>query len=281
MIPLFDTHKHLLYRNELNYPWTKDISILANHDFTISDYKLLTKNLGVEGSLFMEVDADDYHKESHFIRSLSNDINNDIKGLIVSIRPEKDEGFEDWLDETIEMKVVGYRRILHVVEDEISQSDTFRKNVRKIGEVGKTFDLCFLQRQLPLAIELAKVCDNTSLILNHCGVPDIATNGFNLWKKDIKTLSEIPNVYCKLSGIMAYCAPGTSSYETIEPYVNHILNCFGTNRIVWGSDWPVVNLGKGLPEWIHVTRKILSLLSNDEAEAVANKNAKSIYKVKI
>ena len=156
MISLLDTHQHLLYRENSTYAWTKDIPPLAEGNFSVDDYNSLTSGLGIAGSLFMEVDADDYHKESHFIRSLSNDINNDIKGLIVSIRPEKDEGFEDWLDETIEMKVVGFRRILHVVEDEISQSDTFRKNVRKIGEIGKTFDLCFLQRQLPLAIELAK-----------------------------------------------------------------------------------------------------------------------------
>jgi predicted TIM-barrel fold metal-dependent hydrolase len=97
----------------------------------------------------------------------------------------------------------------------------------------------------------------------------------------MENLSKIPNVTCKLSGLMAYCAPGTSSYETIEPYVDHVLKCFGPNRMVWGSDWPVVNLGKGLPEWIAVTRKILDKLSPDEAEAIANGTAQKIYKVKL
>ena len=120
---------------------------------------------------------------------------------------------------------------------------------------------------------------NTSLILNHYGVPDIAGGGLAPWRQDINSLAQMPNVTCKLSGLMAYCAAGTSSLEKIEPYVDHVLNCFGPKRIVWGSDWPVVNLGTGLPEWITITRKILSKLSDDEAIAIANGTAQSVYKV--
>ena len=76
--------------------------------------------------------------------------------------------------------------------------------------------------------------------------------------ENIKSLAELPHVYCKLSGIMAYCAPDTVSYKTIEPYVDTVLNYFGSDRIVWGSDWPVVNLGKGIQEWIKVTNSILN-----------------------
>ena len=80
---------------------------------------------------------------------------------------------------------------------------------------------------------------------------------------------------------MAYCAAGTASLEKIEPYVDQVLNCFGPNRMVWGSDWPVINLAKGLPEWITVTREILSKLSNDEANAVAHGTAQTVYKVEL
>ena len=101
------------------------------------------------------------------------------------------------------------------------------------------------------------------------------------WKKDISELSKLDHVTCKLSGLMAYCAPDTSSQETIQPYVDHVLECFGPSRMVWGSDWPVVNLGKGIQEWIKVTRNIFSNLSNDEATAIANTNAQKIYKVSL
>lgn len=283
MISLLDTHQHLVYREKASYGWTKDIPPLAEGNFTLDDYKTLTEGLGIGGTLFMEtgVDDPDYQQETRFVKSLAENDDNGMIGLISSIRPESDEAFETWLEETIEMGVVGYRRILHVMPDDTSQSDIFRKNVRKIGVSGKTFDICFLPGQLPIACELAKACENTKLILNHCGVPDIAGNGLDPWRQDIKALAQIPNVICKLSGLMAYCAPGTSSLETIEPYVDHVLNCFGPNRMVWGSDWPVVNLAKGLPEWIAVTRKILGKLSADEASSIAYGTAQIVYKVKI
>tara|TARA_B100001079_G_scaffold85411_1_gene73497 strand:+ start:610 stop:1467 length:858 start_codon:yes stop_codon:yes gene_type:complete len=283
MISLLDTHQHLVYREKASYGWTKDIPPLAEGNFTLDDYKTLTEGLGIGGTLFMEtgVDDPDYQQETRFVKSLAENADNGMIGLISSIRPESDEGFETWLEETIAMGVVGYRRILHVMPDDTSQSDIFRNNVRKIGVSGKTFDICFLPGQLPIACELAKACENTKLILNHCGVPDIAGDGLDPWKQDIKALAQIPNVICKLSGLMAYCAPGTSSLETIEPYVDHALNCFGPNRMVWGSDWPVVNLAKGLPEWIAVTRKILGKLSADEASSIAYGTAQTVYKVKI
>ena len=283
MLSLLDTHQHLLYRNEASYSWTNDIPPLAENNFTLDDYKNLTKELGVAGTLFMEAgaDDDDYQKETRYVQTLAENSENNMIGLISSIRPEEDKGFDLWLNETIEMGVIGYRRILHIMPNELSQTKSFRNNVRKIGDAGKTFDLCFLPSQLRVAKELAQECDNTSLILNHCGVPTIANNELDPWRQDMENLSKIPNVTCKLSGLMAYCAPGTSSYETIEPYVDHVLKCFGPNRMVWGSDWPVVNLGKGLPEWIAVTRKILDKLSPDEAEAIANGTAQKIYKVKL
>ena len=283
MIPLLDTHQHLVYRNEANYSWTKDIPPLATEDFTVDSYLSLTKDLGIGGTLFMEtgVDDPDYQKEAHFIKSLMDDNKNGIKGLIFSIRPEENDNFDSWLEETLSMGVSGFRRILHVMPDDTSKSEVFRNNVKKIGNAGKPFDICYLPTQLKIAVDFAKACDDMHLVLNHCGVPSIAAGEIDQWGKDIKELSQLPNVICKLSGLMAYCAPGTSSLETIKPYVDHVLNCFGADRIVWGSDWPVVNLGKGIQEWIKVTREILSNLSKSEAESIGYLNAQNIYKVNL
>ena len=283
MIDLLDTHQHLIYRDQAGYSWTKDIPPLAEGDFTVNDYKKITQDLNICGSLFMEtgVDDKDYQKETHFIKSVMEDSASGIKGIIASIRPELDEDFDKWLEEALEINVCGFRRILHVMPNETSENSVFRNNVKKIGASGKPFDICYLPSQLSIALDFAKACEDMPLILNHCGVPSIAAGEIDPWRKDIKTLSEMPNVICKLSGLMAYCAPGTSSLETIKPYVDHVLECFGANRMVWGSDWPVVNLGKGLQEWIEVTRNILSSLSEDEANKIAHLNAKKIYNINI
>ena len=282
MIKLLDTHQHLVYRDVANYSWAKDIPPLATDNFTVDNYLKLTEGLGIGGTLFMEtgVDDPDYQNEAKYVQKLSDNPNNGIKGLIVSIRPE-DDSFDAWFNETLQMNVSGYRRILHVMPDETSQTQTFRDNVKKIGKAGKPFDICYLPTQLSIAYDFAKDCQEVNLVLNHCGVPSIAAGEIDQWGKDIKKLAELPNVYCKLSGLMAYCAPGTSSQETIQPYVDHVLETFGPNRMVWGSDWPVVNLGKGIQEWISVTRNILSKLSDSEAEAIANANAQKIYNTEL
>ena len=277
---LIDTHQHLIYQNEATYGWTKDIPALQS-DFTVEDYHDLTKEYNIMGTLFMEcaVDGPGYKKESNFINSIMQKSESGIKGLILSIRPEDDSEFDKWLEESKSLGVVGYRRVLHTEPNELSQQKNFRENIIKIGKSGKPFDLCFREDQLKIALELSKSCDEMNLILNHCGVPAIASGKMDEWKKDITALSELKHVTCKLSGIMAYCAPGTASYETIKPYVEHVLECFGPDRMVWGSDWPVVNLAKGLPEWLAVTETIMSNLSADEASKIANINAKRIYKI--
>jgi predicted TIM-barrel fold metal-dependent hydrolase len=283
MIPLLDTHQHLFYRDVAGYGWADPIPPLAKGDFTLADYAGLVKGLGVGGSLFMEtgVDDADYQAETRFVHGLAQDPGTGVKGIIASIRPEDDDGFDAWLDETGAMGVAGYRRILHVMPDDLSQSDTFRRNVGKIGAADKVFDMCFLSRQLPIAAELAAACDNTRLVLNHCGVPDIAGGGLDPWRADMTALAALPNVTCKLSGLMAYCAPDAMTAEAIAPYVDHVLEVFGPDRMVWGSDWPVVNLAKGLPEWIAVTREILAKLSDGEATAIANGTAQSVYRVSL
>jgi len=116
-------------------------------------------------------------------------------------------------------------------------------------------------------------------VLDHCGVPDIAGNAFEPWAKGITDLAALPHVMCKFSGITAYCAPGTATEATVTPWVDHVLQSFGTDRIVWGGDWPVVNLGAGLPGWIEISRSLLSRLPEAEAQAIASGNARRIYRV--
>lgn len=274
-----DTHQHLIYRGQIGYGWTDGIPALTGGDFTLQDYAALTEGLGIAGSLFMEagVDDPDYQNEARMIAGLVG--HHGLLGQIASCRPEKAAWFDDWLDECMGLHVRGLRRILHVVPDEMSQSETFRANLRKIGTRGLVFDMCFLARQLPIAEALARACDDQVLVLDHCGVPDIAGAAFEPWARGITAMAALPHVNVKLSGISAYCAPGTATQATMQPWVDHILSSFGAGRVVWGSDWPVVNLGCGLQDWIAISRKMLAGLSPAEQSAIAQGNARRIYRI--
>jgi predicted TIM-barrel fold metal-dependent hydrolase len=275
---LIDTHQHLIHRDRLGYGWTAGIPALARGDFTVADYRALTKGLGIVGTVFMEsaVDDADYQEEARLVAALVG--REGMLGQIASCRPETDEGFDAWLNEGAALHVKGYRRVLHVMPDELSQSETFRANLRKIGARGLPFDLCVLPRQLPLAEALARACDGMSLVLDHCGVPDIEGGAFEPWAQGIDALARLPHVHCKISGLTAYAGPGATA-ATLRPWVDHVLNRFGPDRCLWGGDWPVVNLGAGLPEWIAMTRELLASLSAEERARVGTGTARAVYRI--
>jgi predicted TIM-barrel fold metal-dependent hydrolase len=282
VVPLLDTHQHLVYPDRLTYAWTGRVPVLAGRTFSLEAYAALTRDAGIAGTIFMEVDVSDaYRDEARMVAELAAPPGSRILGQIASCRPESDAGFESWLDEGPSLGVVGYRRILHEVPDEVSQSETFRANVRRIGARGLPFDMVFLARQLPIARALASACADTAFVLDHCGVPDIAGSALDPWRAEITALAELPNVTAKISGVMAYCAPGTASLETIRPYVDHVVAAFGPDRCLWGSDWPVVNVRADLPAWLAATRSILAGLSSDEAAAIAHRTGERVYKVKV
>lgn len=281
MIALFDTHQHLIYPDEARYSWTDASAQFAGKAFTITDYLAASAGLNIEASLFMEVAVDDpdIERETRFMSGLAAEPCNRISGLVASCRPEVGAGFDAWLEKASQFGIVGYRRILHVGADAVFQSEVFRRNVRKIGAKDLVFDLCCRAGQLPMARDLAQACDNTQLVLNHCGNPDIAGGGFDAWQKDLSALAEMPNVACKLSGLLGKCSPGKADYATILPYVSHVIDAFGPDRLVWGSDWPVCNPAGGIDTWVHITRQVLASLSAAQAQEIASGTAKRLYRI--
>lgn len=274
-----DTHQHLIYRGSIGYSWTADIPDLKERNFRLEDYRELTRGRGIGETIFMEVGVDDadYREEARFFAGLVG--TDGLAGVIASCRPETDVGFDAWLDEAKSLNVNGFRRILHVVPDDVSQAETFRRNVRKIGKAGMTFDICVFARQHAITQELLKACPDQTFILDHCGNPDVAAGAFKPWAASMKTLAAFPNLSVKMSGIAVNCAPGTATLETIRPYAEKMIELFGPQRVVWGSDWPVVNLACGLPDWIDISKAILSQYSIDEQAAIAGGNARRIYKL--
>jgi predicted TIM-barrel fold metal-dependent hydrolase len=278
--PLLDTHQHLVYSDRFRYSWTESIPALGAGRFTLSDYWAEAAPATVGRSLFMETGVDDeyWQDETRFILSLASEPESRIAGVIASCRPELDpNGFDSWLDELVPTKVVGFRRILHVVPDDLSASAQFVRNVRQLGKRGKTFDMCFLQRQLPVAVALARKCDGTRLILDHCGVPDIAAGEFDGWKKEIRRLAALQHVCCKLSGVVAYCPERHPLASTIRPYIDYCVEAFGWDRLVWGSDWPVCNTTTNIGQWASIFRSMLASESADVRRAVFIGNASRIY----
>ena len=280
---MIDTHIHLREPARFTYEWTKGFPALTGR-FDLSDYQKASADTGIQAGVFMEVDCEESADEARYFCSLTEQPGCLIQAVVAAARPESPD-FERNLEAMAHPRLTGIRRVLHTQPDELSQSSLFRENVSHLGALGLSFDLCVLQRQLPLALDLVRACPQTTFILDHCGVPEISANdapagaGFLAWKKSIRALAAEPNVNGKISGITAYAPEPLRNAEGLRPYIDTMLEAFGPSRLVWGGDWPVVNLGNGLLAWSNITRELLSELTPDERTLILSTNAKKIYRI--
>ena len=274
-----DTHQHLIYRDHFRYDWTRDNPELQGN-FRLEEYLTASAGCGITETLFMEVDVPEEASmsEAAFICALAENPANRISGVIASCRPEQGD-LAARLETFTHPRLVGYRRILHTQPDNLSTSPLFRENVALIGKAGLTFDLCMFPRQLAAGAALIDSCPDMRFVLDHCGVPDIASGDLAFWRGQLREISRRPNLACKISGIIAY-ASGEITADTLRPVVEHTIDCFGWDRLVWGSDWPVCNLTRDLGTWTRLLDEILSGASESELAKLYHRNAREIYRIK-
>lgn len=277
---IIDTHLHLIYRNQLTYPWLGDIEAL-NKDASYDAYQLTARRIGISCALHMEVDVADECRdaETDMIRALMNEPDSLMCGVISSCRPESDT-FASWLARQKERaEIKGLRRVLHVVPDDTSTSTLFRDNIKLLSNSNLTFDLCMLPRQSVQATELVDHCPDVQFILDHCGVPDIKNKAFKPWARHVKQLAERDNVMAKISGVMAYTHTDAWILDDIRPYVEGIIEAFGWDRVIWGSDSPVCTLGGNLETWVAATHALIKDCSPEEQSKLLHSNAAHLWKL--
>jgi predicted TIM-barrel fold metal-dependent hydrolase len=277
---IVDTHLHLIDKTALRYPWLSGVPAL-DRDFSQDEYATEARRAGIELALHMEVDVDpaDIEAETAHTERLSKKPGSLVRGAIVSCRPEE-QNFAAWLDKAkADRFVKGFRRVLHVMPDEVSEGALFRENIRRIAGSGLTFDLCVLPRQMSQAIALVDLAPDVQFVLDHCGVPDIKGKAEHPWREQIAEIARRPNVVGKISGVVAYADQATWTAETLRPYVEHTIGSFGWDRVVWGSDWPVCTLGGGLLGWVAATHALIAGASEAERAKLLSGNAKRLWRL--
>lgn len=270
---IIDTHLHLIYPDRFAYPWLAGVPAIYRA-FTVDAYFAEAEALGIVAALHMEVDVapTDSEAETRFMAGLDPR----IVGAIAACRPE-DPNFAAELGRLIAIPGVrGLRRILHQAPDDVSTAPLFAENIRRLAAVNLSFDLCLLARQLPLGLALAKACPDVAFVLDHCGNPPIASGDLAAWRADIADLAALPNVAAKISGIANHAPAGWSAGD-LRPVVEHVIESFGWDRVVWGSDHPVLTLAGDLGAWVEATRAIVSGCSSDEQTRLFSRNAGRIY----
>ena len=275
---IIDTHLHLINKSVLRYPWLAAAPAL-DRDFLYETYAQEARRVGIGAALHMEVDVDpaDMEKETGETKRLSEMPGSLLRGAIAACRPE-DADFPAYLErQQADHFVKGFRRVLHVVPDDVSEGATFRQNIKRLGGTRFTFDLCVLPHQIPKAVALADLAPDVRFILDHCGVPDIKERQDHLWREHMTEIARRPNVTAKISGVIAYADAQSWDVETLRPYVEHTIGAFGWNRVVWGSDWPVCTLGGTLSTWVAATHALMAGASMDERTKLLSGNARQLW----
>ncbi len=288
---IIDTHLHLIYPQQLRYPWI--VGSALERAFVLEDYTRLARDYDINSALYMEVDVapDDIAAEIALLQKLAIQPECILAGQIANCRPEHNDFTQQLqrLHQASEIsgtsgksEIKGVRRILHTSDDSLSKTPLFVANLRQLTAFDYSFDLCVLARQLQsVALPLVQQCPEVRFVLDHCGVPAIkesTTQTFAEWKNAITELARYPNLNCKLSGLVAY-ADAQWDINTLRPYAEHVINSFGWDRVVWGSDWPVCTLGGGLQVWIEATHALLHACSEEQQAKLLHRNAQRIYRL--
>jgi predicted TIM-barrel fold metal-dependent hydrolase len=277
---IIDTHQHLWDPGLFRYLWLQSVPSL-NRPFRMPDYLEAIQGQNVVKSVHLEADVDKEFMldETRHLLDLADRLDNPLAGIVACARPEE-ENFRTHVDKIADHpKVKGIRRVLHTQPDEVGRSRTFVRNIASLKEYGLTFDLCVLARQLPIAIHLASICPQVMFILDHCGVPQVKERIFHPWRSDIEEIAKLPNVYCKISGLVAYADPKRWTEDNLRPYVEHVISCFGWDRVLFGSDWPVCTLSASYKQWLEA---LLSLTRNAGAanqRKLFHDNAIRVYRL--
>jgi predicted TIM-barrel fold metal-dependent hydrolase len=276
-----DAHQHLWDPAQFGYAWLPKFPTL-NRRHGIEDYLEAARGLAIERTVYLETDVDEPFMldEARHILAFAEDASNPLAGVVAACRPENAD-FPEYVEKIAgHPKLKGLRRILHVVPDEIGERPIFAENLRRLPDYGLSFDLCFLARQLPIAIRLVKSCPRVSFILDHCGNPRVKEREIEPWRGYVRELASYPNIVCKISGLVTNAEPHRWTTDDLRPFVETLIECFGWERVMFGSDWPVMTLHSTLGRWVEALDEIVSGATGAQREALYRKNAERVYRLK-
>jgi len=297
MLPIIDTHQHLWDLNKFKLPWVDGAPAL-NRSYLQSDYAEATAGLHVVKAVYMEVDVDTSQQvaEAHYIIEQCEREDTPTVGAVISGRPAADH-FAAYIRQFQGSPYIkGVRQVLHVPETPAGYclQPSFLKGIQLLGELGMSFDLCLRPSELGDAVKLVDQCPATRFVVDHCGNadPNIIAAATDLprdpaspfshtrrqWQDDMQALANRPNVICKISGIIARVTPGWSA-ATLAPTVNHCLDVFGPDRVVFGGDWPVCTLGASYREWATTLREIIADRREQDQRKLLHDNAEQFYRL--
>jgi L-fuconolactonase len=280
-ISVVDAHVHFWDAQRLAYPWLAGVAAL-NRPFLPGDYAAAARPAAAGKLIFVESGcaAAAALEEVTWVSELA-EREPRLRGIVAQAAVERGARVGDELALLAKNPLVkGVRRILQDETDaKFCLGPEFITGVRELAKHGFTFDLCIKAGQLPEVTELVRSCPEVYFVLDHCAKPPIRDRRPDPWRQHLRKLAAMPNVACKISGLVTEANPGKCGAEELRPYVVHALDCFGFDRVLFVGDWPVCNLACSFTDWLGALEQALAGASAANLAGLFQTNAERIYRV--
>jgi len=279
--PVIDAHVHLWDPGRFHYPWLDGIPALRR-PFLPADYTAACGPVPVGAMVFMQCETAfaQAMDEARWVSVLAQQEPR-LQAIVPWAPLEQGKGSCGYLEELARLPLVkGVRRLIQPESDPgFCLQPGVVEGVQELARFGFSFDLCISHRQLPNTIRLVRQCPAVTFILDHIGKPDIKNRLRHPWEQELRELARLPNVVCKLSGLVTEADLAQWTPQDLKPYLDHVLDCFGFDRVLFGGDWPVVTLASAYPRWVAALEwAVAGCTAGDQANLFWN-NAARIYRI--
>lgn len=279
--PIVDSHVHLWDPGRLSYPWLSSVPRL-NRSFLIGDYDRACGTVQVAKILFVQGECEQrqFPEEAEWVASIAL-AETRIRGIVPWAPLELGAAAEPAIERFAASPLIkGVRRIIQFEADpEFCLQRNFVEGVRLLPKYQLSFDLCVHHAQLAKVGALVRRCPNVRFILDHIGKPDIKGGQFSPWNADLRELAGFPNVWCKVSGLVTEADHQRWTTADLQPYIDHVVRCFGFGRVLFGGDWPVLIQASDYPRWVQSLDQVLHGCSADELRKFYVTNAEEFYRI--
>lgn len=277
---LIDSHIHFWDPSNLRYRWLDDLPTI-NKPYLPANLPRTGDGWEMEKLVFVQADClpEQGLEEVKWVTDLASD-DRRIQA-IVAYAPLENHNFHAVLEVLRDNPLVkGIRRLIQSEGHGFATQEHFIDAVRNLPDYGFSFDLCALHNQLIDVIHLVEHCPDVSFVLDHVGKPDIKQGDISMWKSNITRLAEFDHVHCKLSGMVTEADLDNWTPEDLQPYIDHVLEAFTPARVMFGGDYPVLELAHTTyDKWVQTALNALTSLSDDEKKQVFYNNANTFYRL--
>ncbi|QBD78246.1 amidohydrolase [Ktedonosporobacter rubrisoli] len=280
--PLIDAHLHLWNPTHFRMPWL-DNNPLLNRSYELREYYEHTADVAIEAMVYLQVDVEPAYAllEAQWVLERANQ-DQRIQAIVPWAPIEYGERARAFLEAltALDPCIKGVRRN---IQDEADPNfcllPDFIRGLQLLPEYGLSFDICVKHWQLASAVKMVQLCPDTAFILDHIGKPDIKGQLFAPWLEHIQALASYPNVLCKISGLVSEANHEHWTAEDLAPYVAHVIEAFGEDRIVFGGDWPVALLATTYTRWVATLDSLTAHFSPEAKRKLWAENARSFYRL--